>query len=517
MSLSRAIATVGALTAASRVLGFIRDMMVAAALGAGPVADAFFVAFKFPNFFRRLFGEGAFNSAFVPMFAGMVAGDGKQAAIRFAEQTLAVLLGTLLAFTLLAEAAMPWLMAVLAPGFEAGSQRYELAVELTRITFPYLLFVSISALLSGVLNSLDRYAAAAATPILLNLCMILAIVSLPPVVATMGHALAWGVMAAGVSQFVWLTASCIRAGAPIGLPWPHLTPQVRRMLKLMVPGAIGAGITQVNLMVDVIIASLLPAGSVSFLYYADRINQLPLGVVGAAVGTALLPILSKQLRAGDVAAAQESQNRALEYALLLTLPATAGLVALAQPIITVLFQRGAFSASDALATGGALAAFSVGLPAYVLIKVLTPGFFARHDTATPVKVAVGALVLNVVFSFALMPFLAHIGVALATALSAWVNFVALAIIQRRRAMFALDDRMRRRGPRLFLASIVMGGAMAVAAHYAAPWLDAGSFWRYVALPVIVAAGILLYFGFGQAIGAMDLREAMQVLRRRRRA
>ncbi|WP_084627530.1 murein biosynthesis integral membrane protein MurJ [Elstera litoralis] len=406
-SFARAIATVGGFTMLSRVLGFVRDVVQAAVLGAGPESDAFLVAFKLPNFFRRLFGEGAFNAAFVPVFAGLLATEGHRRAVMFAEQALAVLLAALIVFLGVAEAGMPYLTMAMAPGFIDDPERFNLTVDLARITFPYLLLVSLASLQAGVLNSLDKYAAAAATPILLNLCMIAAMLGLAPILGQRGldgvaEALAWGVVAPGSrSSSGWPPPAIARRPPAAAAPAP--APEVKKLLKLLLPGVLGAGIMHVNVMIDMMIASLLPTGAVTHLYYADRIAQLPLGVVGAAIATALLPLLTRQIRQGEAAAAQASQNRALEYGLMLTLPATAALIALAEPIMIVLFARGAFSLEDAEGTALVLQAFAVGLPAFVLVKALTPGFFAREDTRTPVRFAIVCLIANLLFNLALMP------------------------------------------------------------------------------------------------------------------
>src|SRR5436190_12831276 len=373
MGLLRSVATVGSYTLVSRVLGFIRDILTAAILGAGPVADAFFVAQRLPNLFRSLFAEGAFSAAFVPLAAAKLTEGGKDAVRAFAEEAFAVMVAALLLFVVLGEIFMPALLAVIAPAFEAEPGKFDLAVTLTRITFPYLVFISLVALQGGLLNAVDRFAAPAATPILLNLFLIAALLAMARFGWTDGHALAWALTAAGVAQFVWLMASCARAGVALRLRLPRLTPSVRHTLKIMGPGVLGAGVTQLNLLISTALASLLPGGSVSYLYYADRLNQLPLGVVGIAVATAILPPLSRQVRTGDLAGAAATQNRGVELALLLTLPAAAAFVVLAQPIMTVLFQRGAFGATDAEATAAALAAYAIGLPAFVLVKVLAPG------------------------------------------------------------------------------------------------------------------------------------------------
>jgi len=514
MALVRSIATIGGWIMGSRILGFVRDIMIANVLGAGPVADAFFVAFKFPNFFRRLFAEGAFNAAFVPQFARRLEGEGRQVAIAFAEDTLSVLMAVLLPLVLAAQAAMPLLMTVLAPGFVDDPPRFALAVELTRITFPYLLFMALVALAGGVLNSLDRFAAAAAAPIVLNVILIAMMAFLSERFETPGHLLAWGIAAAGIAQFVLLAIACRQAGVVLHLPRPRLTPGVKRLLRLMIPGAIGAGVVQINLVIDVILASLLPSGAISYFYYADRVNQLPLGVVGVAVGIALLPLLSRQLRAGDGAGAHDSQNRAIELALFLTVPAMAALIAIPQPIVTVLFQRGAFGAEAATATAGALAAFAAGLPAYVLIKALSPGFFAREDTATPVKIAAGAMVANVVLAVILMQFLAHVGIALATACSAWLNAGLLALMLARRGGLVLDARLRTRLPRIVVSAAAMGIALWGAARGLEAPLAGTQSVRILALAVLVAGGLVVYAALAQATGAARLGELRALLRAR---
>jgi putative peptidoglycan lipid II flippase len=513
MALLRPIATIGGYTLISRVLGFLRDVLVAAYLGAGPIADAFFVAFKFPNFFRRLFAEGAFNAAFVPIFAGMIATSGRAAARRFAEDALAVLLSVLFVLLVAAEMAMPWVMRGLAPGFVADPTKFALAVDLTRITFPYLLFISLVSLQGGVLNSLDRFGAVALTPVLLNLCLIGALVGLSGLTPTPGHALAWGVAGAGVAQFLWLASALQREGMALALPRPRFTPEVKRLLTLMLPAALGAGVVQVNLLIDIVIASLLPTGAVSFLYYADRIYELPLAVIGIAIGTALLPALSRQARQGDDPAAVATLNRGIEAALLLSLPATAALLVLPYPIIAVLFERGAFGAAEASATAAALAAYALGLPAYVLIKVLTPGFYAREDTKTPVKIAVVCVVANTALALALMRPLAHVGIALATAASAWLNVAALAVILHRRGYLAPDAPLIRRSPRMLLASVVMAGALWTVLPGLQPWLSGALAYRAAALALLVGLGLAVFGAAAILAGAADRAEMRRLFRR----
>ena len=520
MSLLRAITTVGGYTLISRVLGFIRDVLLAAILGAGAAADAFVVAFKLPNLFRRLFAEGAFNAAFVPLFARRLAAEGRDAAREFAEQAQAVLLFALVVFVLIAEAVMPWAMRVIAPGFLADPAKFALAVELTRITFPYLLFVSLVSLIGGALNALERFAATSATPIFLNLVMIAGLVGWRWYAPSAAHGAAWGVTVAGFAQLVWLALVLRSAGMGLGFRLPKLTPEVKRLLILMLPVAFGAGVYQINVVVDVVIASFLPSGSVSFLYYADRLNQLPLGVVGIAIGTALLPILARQIRAGEDSEALANQNRALEVALVLTLPAAAALIVIAQPIIAVLFERGAFGPEAVAATALALAAYAAGLPAHVLAKVFTPGYFAREDTATPVKIAVLVMVVNAALAVVLMLALqrygmGHVGIALATSLTGWLNAVMLWRGLARRGQFSLDARLRRRALPILVAAVIMAGVLMLGHGLLAPWLTGALHERVVALAILVAAGSATYFVAAQLLGAVDLRELKSLLRPRR--
>lgn len=516
MALLRSAATVGGYTMGSRVLGFIRDILTAAFLGAGPVADAFFVAQRLPNLFRSLFAEGAFSAAFVPLFAGMIAHDGKANAKRFAEDAIAVLVAVLFIFVVVGEIATPWFLDILAPGFRADETKFALTVGLTRITFPYLLFISLTALQGGMLNSVERFAATAATPMLLNIFLIGALVLVRPL---SGEALAWALSLSGFAQFLWLMVSCHQAGLGLSLPLPRLTPEVKRMLKLMLPGVFGAGVTQLNLVVSTAVASLLPSGAVSYLYYADRLNQLPLAVVGIAVGTAILPSLSRQVRLGDDDGARHTQNRGLELALFLTLPAAIGLGVTAWPIMTVLFQRGAFGPVEAQATAAALAAYAAGLPAFVLIKVMTPGFFARHDTATPVKIAFAAMGTNLVLTFLLGLFLpfAHVGIAAATSIAGWVNALSLMVVLHRRGHFKLDPRSRRVVPRVVVAALGMGVVLWAMEEACRPLFAEHFLLRTVTLIVVIGLASAVFFLLALLFGAVRWGEIRQRLALTRRA
>jgi len=515
----RGIITVGGWTMASRLLGFLRDILIAALVGAGPVADAFFVANRLPNLFRRLFGEGAFNAAFVPSFAGLLAREGHESARHFAEETLSVMAFWLLLLTLLCMVAMPWIMLGFAPGFAGHPEKFDLTVDLARIAFPYMPLICLTALLSGILNGLDRFAAAAAAPVVYNLVSIACMLWLVPFVPTVGHALAWGVSLSGVFQLALLLWATRRAGMRITLPRPRLTPRIRTLLRKMGPGVLGAGITQVNMSVDVIIATLLPAGTASILYYADRLVQLPLGVIGIAVGTALLPLLTRAVVAAekgeDPRAPLAALNQAITYALVLTLPAALALGTVGIPIVDVLFRRGAFDAASVALTAQSLAAYAVGLPAFVLIKVITPAFFARGDTATPVRVGLWCIALNLALNVALMHPLQHMGPPLASSLSTWANVLACAAILARRGHMAIDRPLVLATLRMGAACLAMAAALWAIERLAYAPLAADRLLRWAGLAALVAGGLAAYGLAAFATGLVRPRD-IAALRRRRK-
>jgi len=510
----RGILTVGGWTLISRVLGFGRDMLIAALVGTGPIADAFFVALKLPNLFRRLFGEGAFNAAFIPAFSGLLHTEGLGAARQFAQEAFAVMAFWLGIMTILGEIFMPELMVVLAPGFAEDPAKFALAVSLSRITFPYLVLICLAALVSGVLNGLEKFTAASASYVLFNIVSIACMLWMTPYVPTVGHALSWGVTISGVAQLGLLMLAVRQGGMALNIPRPRLTPQMRLLMRRMAPGLVGAGVTQLNLTVDVVIASLLPPGTVSVLYFADRVQQLPLGVIGTAVGTALLPMLSRQVRAGEAASSIGTLNRAVEYGLFLTLPAALALIVCAGPIMMVLFGRGAFDMESVRLSSQCLAAYAVGLPAFVLVKVLTPAFFARGDTAMPVKIGVASVALNLVLNLAFMVPLAHMGPALATSIAAICNVAVLTFVLLHRRHFVPDAQLRRRCVGMAGASLSMGLVL----WGVRLWLfrvppHAGL--RMVSLAVLVGAGMLAYAAAAPLLGAYDLRELGRMMSRRR--
>jgi putative peptidoglycan lipid II flippase len=525
-SLFRSFGTVGGFTLFSRMTGFLRDTLQAAFLGAGAAQDAFVFALMFPNLFRRLFAEGAFSAGFVPIFAQLLEKEGQAKAKHFADQAFSLLAIILLIFCGVMMLAMPAVLYLLAPGFREIPGQVERASELARITFPYLFFISLVTLQSGVLNAFHYFAAATFAQALLNITMIAFLLTGVATGGDPAHFLAWGVFAAGIVQFAWVAHACRRAGIGFTLVRPRLSPEIRVLFKRILPVVFGAGIYQINLLIDRIAATLVSVGAVSWLYFADRVNQLPVGVVGVAAGIALVPLLTRQIQSGNESAALANQNRAIEFCLLLTLPAAAGIGLLARPITAVLFERGQFLASDREAVAAALIAFSFGLPAYVLNKALTPGFFGRHDTKTPVMISIAALVTNVVFIaiFLLATALGHVGIALASSISAWLNAALLSVTLYRRGYLQPDARMKRRLPRMAAATMVMMiglwlGTMGIAnvfgPVFGAPGVDAGpEGLRVLMLVALIGGGAVLFAVAAFALGAAE-RSDLDAFRRKR--
>jgi putative peptidoglycan lipid II flippase len=507
MKLYRGFATVGTMTILSRVLGFARDVLIAAVLGTSYVADAFFVAFRIPNMFRRLFAEGAFDAAFIPLFARRLHANGPEAARVFAGQALSGLVVLHVAVTVLAEIAMPWLMLLLAPGFSSDPEKFGLAVLLARIALPYLAFMSVVALYTGVLNAFGRFAIAAFAPTLLNVVLIVVllgfIVSGSEDQSAAGVALAWGIAASGLLQVIVVVAAAARRGLRISWQRPQLTPDMRRLVTLALPGVVAGGMAQITVVISTVIATLQDR-VVSWLYYADRLFQLPLGVIGVAIGVVLLPTLSHKLRSGDHDAVLASENRALEFALLLTLPSAVALFLAADPIMRVLFERGAFTAVDTRATASMLAALALGLPAYVMIKVLHPSFFAREDTKTPMIYAGIAMAANVVLSLTLFLLIGATGIALATTLSGWLNVALLIGKLRERDGLVLDRIFKRRFVGILAASVTMAIVVFALVRLLEPWFapERGIVVQALALIVLVGSGLLAYLAAGAAFGAL---------------
>lgn len=508
MKLVKAMATVAGLTGLSRVAGFIRDILTAAILGAGPIADAFFVALKLPNFFRRVTAEGAFSVAFVPLYSESIEKDGKEAADHFASNAFMMMLSILSVVVILAVMAMPYILYAVAPGFVGDELRYDMAVELSRITFPYLLLMSLTALLGGVLNALDRFAPFAFAPVLFNVCLILALLS-ADAFETAGHAMAIGVAVAGVVQLIWLWGAAARAGVKIRFCVPKMSVKIRKVFKLMGPGVIGAGVMHINLFADMIIASFLATGAISYLYYADRLNQLPLGVVGIAVGTALLPMLSRSLAKADVEEARNLFNRALEMCLFLALPAAVALAIIPLPLITVLFERGSFEAADSLSTSHVLMAYALGLPAYICIKVFSTVHWANQDTVTPVKISAFATAINIALSIVLIQYIGVVGIALATGLTGWLQFVMHVRALKGNDAATFDARFIAVCPRIVIATALMGGGLYFNAHVMQYWSDTSGYEQIFELGILIVGGMLVY---GLSIVAMGVVKPDQLLR-----
>jgi putative peptidoglycan lipid II flippase len=501
--------TVGGFTLLSRISGFIRDIILAAILGAGPVADAFFVALRLPNHFRAIFAEGAFNAAFVPAYARIREQGGRERAGLFADRIFTLLLASQVVLLAIAVIFTPAVIDVLAPGFRNDPERFRLAVELTRITFPYLLLITLVTLYGGILNSLQRFAAAAAAPILLNLSLIVALL-LAAFFPTAGHAAAWGVLASGVLQVLLVGGDALRADVMTALRWPQLDADVRRFFRALGPATVGSAGVQLALFADTIIASFLPTGAVSALYYADRINQLPIGVIGIAAGTVILPEMSRRLAASDSAGATHAQNRAIEFTLLLSIPFLAAFAVVPDLIMRALFVRGAFTQADALAAGATLAAYAVGLLPFVLIRSVVATFFARGDTATPVKAALIAAAVNIAFKIVLMGPLAQAGLALATSIGAWINLGLVAWFAHRAGHLQIDERLRHSAVKLVAAGLVLAGVLAIAhspiERRFAGW---GALHDIATLAVLGALGAAVYGGM---IGGLFGRNWLAALR-----
>src|SRR5688572_8304703 len=422
--------SVGGWTLVSRITGFFRDIVIAALMGTGLVADAFVVALRLPNHFRAIFGEGAFNSAFIPTYARVHETGGPDPARLFADRVFSLMLVVQIVLLVIAWAAMPWVVRLLAPGFVDEPAKFELAVALTRITFPYLPFVTLVTLLSGLLNAHERFAAAAAAPVLLNLSIIAAL-ALAFLFPTTGHAAAWGVAAAGVLEFLLLWLAVRRAGIAPGLERPRLDPNMGAFFRTLGPAVIGSAGVQIAMFADTIIASFLPTGAVSSLYYADRLYQLPVGVIGIAAGTVLLPEMSRRIAAGDIAGAHGAQNRAVGFTLALAAPFLVAFLVVPDLIMAALFQRGAFDTQAVQQASAVLTAYALGLPAIVLIRSAVASFYAREDTRTPLFASLAAVAVNIAAKLVLTGPYGVVGLALGTVVGAWVNLGLLVLLAYR--------------------------------------------------------------------------------------
>lgn len=523
MSLVKNVGTIGGLTLVSRVAGMAREMIFSRVLGANAVTDAWFQAFIIPNVFRRLFAEGAFSAAFVPMFSKRLHGEGGlESARSFSNDVLSVFLPVLIALAAVIEIAMPGVIWLLADKpVDPGS--FDMAVDFARIMFPYIVLVSLVTLFTGMLNSVSRFAPGASFPIILNLVLIAALLfgerwmaATGADIEQVGYGIAWAVTGAGVLQLAWLYIWVRVEGFRPRLLWPRLTPEVKRLGVIALPAAIGGGAYQINTLVQLYFLNQLESGSVSYMNYADRLNQLPLGIIGIALSTAILPTLSRFVGGGNREGADRVQSDAIELAMLLTLPATVALAICGIPFVTMIFQGGRFDLADAATTGGVLTALVTGLPAYVLVKVLVPNFYARADTRTPVYAAFAALALFVALNLVLLQRFGVVGVAAASAIGAWLNASVLYVVLVARGHYRLPGALLLRIARQLVAAAAMGAALWFARDTLAAYYSAGLFARLFALTVLVASAAVVYFGVAFAIGAVD-RERLALLRRKRPA
>ncbi len=513
MNLIKSTGTIGGLTLVSRVAGFAREMLMSRVMGASWQADAFFVAFRLPNTFRRLFGEGAFSAGFVPLYAQRLHGPGGDAEARhFSEEVLAVFAPTLVLFTIVFEIIMgPFVFAI--SGYH--NEKLALATFLTRITFPYLILISLVSLFSGILNSLARFTAAAFAPALLNLAMLAALIFVQVGGTTTAIALAIAVTAGGVLQLALLLAACARAGIVLKWRRPRLTPGVRQFVRVVVPATLGAGVYQISAFIDTFFLTRIGTGAMSYFNYADRLNQLPLGVIGAALGTAILPQVSRHVGANEPDKASRVQGQAAELAMLLCLPAAAALAVSAFPLVSALFQGGKFTTEDARLTALTLSIIVLGLPAYVLVKVLTPGFYARQDTATPVKVAALVLVATVVLNFLLIPPFGIAGLASAIAICSWLNCTILYVILHRRGHFRIEGWLASRIGRQLIAAAAMVAALVAIRMGLSGWFTGSVGHRLAGVIAIVGGGMAVYFPLVWMLGGTDRDELRSLLRRKR--
>lgn len=513
----KSTAVVGFFTILSRIGGFVRDALMLAILGASPVLDAFIVAFKFPNFFRRISAEGAFSAAFVPLYSATLAGEGAQIANHFARQAFTVMALILAGFVLSFELFTPSLMALFAPGFSKTPERMDLAIQFTRVTFPYIFFISLASLMGGVLNSLGRFAAWSAAPILLNVMMIVSLVFLAPFLGSHGHALAWGVFFSGIAQFALLWWSLYRLHVPMHFEKVGASHKIKTLFQKMLPGVVGAGVFQINVFVDIWIGSFLAVGSLTYLHAADRLNQLPLSVIGIAISTAFLPSLSKHFRLNEVSKAHQEFSKAFSYAVILTMPAACALFVLAFPISKILFQRGAFVSADTLATASTLQAFVIGLPAYVLAKVLSTGFFARQNTHTPVIIGSICVFANFALNLLFMKHFHYVGIALATSLSSWLNVILLGGRLQKEGLPVLSSAAWRMLAQVGLCCALMAAVLIPLSYMLHDTiLMGGGLAGWAGLTALVAAGGGVYLACAHFLKLLNMRQLLQIMKGKRR-
>lgn len=502
MNLLKALAAVSSMTLLSRILGFVRDAIIARVFGAGMLTDAFFVAFKIPNLLRRLFAEGAFSQAFVPILAEYKNRRGHDATQNLVNQVGTALTLVLVVVALLGVVGAPWVAYVSAPGFRADPDKFELTVALLRITFPYIIFISLVALAAGILNTHSKFSVPAFAPVLLNVAMIGAALWLAPYFDPPVLALGWGVALGGVLQLAWMLPHLLKIRM-LPRPTRHFDdPGLRRVLRLMAPATLGVSVAQISLLINTIFASFLASGSVSWLYYADRLMEFPAGMLGVALGTILLPSLAKHYADDNPGDYSKLLDWGLRLTLMLALPAAAALAVLAVPLITTLFHYGAFTATDVSMTQRALVAYSVGLVGLILVKVLAPGFYARQNIRTPVKVAIFTLVATQLMNLAFIIPLGHAGLALSIGLAACLNAGLLLHLLKKQQIYQPQPGWTGYFLRVLLAAALMAAMLLYSMGDAQWWLAAGFLDRMIRLALLVGGGIVLYFA---ALGLMGFR------------
>lgn len=513
MKLLKAMATIASFTMLSRIAGMTRDMLTASLLGAGPMADAFFVALKLPNLFRRVAAEGAFSVAFVPLYSKTLEQEGEGEAGRFSGEVLSVMGLCLSIFSAIVMIGMPWIIHVIAPGFAEGSERYELAVLMTQITFPYLMLMSFTALFGGMLNAHHKFAPFSAAPIVFNVTLIFALLVLTPFFPSAGHAMSVGVTISGVLQLLMMFYFVRKYKFSFIWQRPRLGEKTKTLFKLMGPGVVSAGLFQINMFVDMMIASLLPSGAISYLYYADRLNQLPLSLAGIAVGTALLPMLSRALSAGNLEEGKDLFNRALEFCFFVALPASVALLIVPSQMVSTLFEHGKFSAQDTMWTAYVLMGYGVGLPAYIASKVFMTAFWAHQDTVTPVKISVLTALCNIALCLLFIGLLGVAGISLATGVAGWLQVYLLHKQLKNKDNLEFDDRLRTVFPKIAICSCVMGIVLTVLSYGLQDFFHQALPIKILALVALLGGGAITYAVTIHVAGVLKFSDIKLYLKR----
>jgi putative peptidoglycan lipid II flippase len=485
----------------SRVFGYIRDILMASYLGLN--ADSFAIAFRLPNTFRSLFAEGAFSSAFVPMFSSKLTTSSQSDAIKFASRVFSLLTLIVGFFVTLILLFMPYVVSCLAPGFISNPDKLMLTINLSYFTVPYLFFIALASLYVGVLNSYGKFAIASSLPIMLNFVMILAIKFLTPIVESPSHALAYGVFIAGICQLGMMIFAAHQVSLNIKFTKIVIDDDIKKMFKNMLPAIIGSGVVQINLAIDTIIASFID-GAPSILYYADRLNQFPLAIIGTALGTVLLPTLSKQVRKQEFGQAMKTQAKALEVSLFLTLPCAFALAMIGDTLVSFLFERGSFNHEDSYKVANTLAALAFGLPAFVMVKIFTPRYFAEYDTTTPVKISMFCIIINVILSVILIQFFSYVGIAIATSISAWINVSLLYYFQYKRSMFIVNKLMLHKIIKIVFSCSLMGFALILFEYFLIGVIVDYYLWKLMLFVAEILLGVLVYFGMSYYLKILDL-------------